>query len=56
MIDDKEYEASKEEVITGMGVYNAANIEFTGIVPGQRPLTEDEIKYEYETGDIQGEK
>ena len=39
-----------------MGIYNAANIEFIGVVPEARRLTETELQEEYETGEILLEK
>ena len=56
MIDEELYQRSGEEQVTGMGVYNAGNIEFEGIVQGARALTEEELKNEYETGEIHFEK
>jgi ClpP class serine protease len=56
VIDKPLFQESSEELITGMAVYNAANVDFLGIVERQRPLTEEELRNEYETGDIQTEK
>jgi hypothetical protein len=39
-----------------MGVYNAANIEFVGVVSQARRLTEAELTEEYEAGEILSEK
>ncbi|TNV71074.1 hypothetical protein FGO68_gene10095 [Halteria grandinella] len=56
VIDSDLYQSTSTEQIVGMGVYNAANCEFVGCVGGQRGLSEEEVREEYETGDIGSEK
>lgn len=40
VIDDLIYTQSKEEVITGMGVYNVANIKYEGEEPNAKEITQ----------------
>jgi len=47
VIDDQIYTQSKEEIITGMGVYNVANIKYEGEEQNARELTQEEIDSEY---------
>ncbi len=47
VIDDQIYTQSKEEIVTGMGVYNVANIKYEGEETNARELTQEEIDSEY---------
>lgn len=51
-MDSEAYTADKTEHITGMGVYNSANIQFEGVDLDARRLLEPELKEEFETGDL----
>jgi len=51
-VDSEAYTADKTEHITGMGVYNSANLQFEGVDLDARRLLETELREEFETGDL----
>lgn len=50
MIDREVYESSKEEVITGLALYNSANIKYEGFVNTSPRLTNEVLQEDYGFG------
>lgn len=51
VIDTQIYIDTREEIVTGMAVYNVNNVKYEGEETGARELTEAEI-LEYQAGEI----